>query len=252
MLNKKNNDTPVNEKLTAVHLLSICVLIFMVGLFVLYMYTEHRTYFTDRGTVTVTTVVTDSYGRYDINSASVKQLSDIEGIGRKLGQNIVDFVEENGGILDMNDLLDVDGIGEAKLEILCEKFYVDKYSVTTSLSSVTTTAPTQTTISAVSSESISSETTTYATTTKITSITPKKTTTKSQTTVTKTQRRRVNINTADVAQLCDCLLIEYNQAVEIVSLREEIGGYVNILEILYCESISDSLYITLEQYLTIE
>ena len=170
----------------------------------------------------------------DINYATKEALLCVPNIGEKTAESILSFIHEKGIISDMDMLLEINGIGEAKLNDLKRYFYVsDEYTVTTS--------------NAVSSPE---QTTTVSKTTTPKETKPPKTTTP-KTTTPAPVRKKVNINTADADELMKCLLINRTQANEIVALREEIGGYTNILEILYCESISDSLYIEIDDYLEI-
>lgn len=51
----------------------------------------------------------------DLNAATVGQLQDLDGVGPVLAGRIVEFREANGPFQAIEDLLDVPGIGEAKL-----------------------------------------------------------------------------------------------------------------------------------------
>ncbi len=184
----------------------------------------------------------------DINYATYEALLCVPNIGEKTAQNILDFIHEKGVISDMDMLLEINGIGEAKLNDLKRYFYVsDIFTVTTT----TTATESKTTSKATTTaKQIMLEQTTVSKTTTPKETKPPKTTTVTTTTPARV-RTKVNINTADADELMECLLIERTQAEEIVSLREEIGGYSNVLEILYCESISDSLYSEIDEYLEI-
>ena len=56
-----------------------------------------------------------SSGLVSLNRASVEQLEEIPGVGPVLAQRIVHHRQANGPFLEVEDLLDVSGIGEAKL-----------------------------------------------------------------------------------------------------------------------------------------
>lgn len=176
----------------------------------------------------------------DINDAYTEALLCVPGIGEVLAGNIMDFIAEKGVITHMDMLLEVEGIGDSKLNSLKEYFYVsDKYTVTTKKAVKVTTSKKQTT--------------TKVTTTKITTTKPPKTTVTTTTTTTAPpMRSMVNINLADKEELKRCLLITDEQAEDIVSLRNDIGAYSNILEVLYCESISDNQYLEIRDYMTVE
>ena len=52
----------------------------------------------------------------DINSATEAQLRQLPGVGEVLAERIVHYREENGPFAAAEDLLQVEGIGESKLE----------------------------------------------------------------------------------------------------------------------------------------
>ncbi|MEA3510598.1 MAG: helix-hairpin-helix domain-containing protein, partial [Actinomycetota bacterium] len=51
----------------------------------------------------------------DLNRSTAAELEELPGVGPVLAARIVDFRESNGPFVDVEDLLDVGGIGEAKL-----------------------------------------------------------------------------------------------------------------------------------------
>lgn len=55
-------------------------------------------------------------GQIDINTATSEQLQLIPGIGQTIAQRIIDYRAENGNYQSVDDLLNVSGIGEKKLE----------------------------------------------------------------------------------------------------------------------------------------
>lgn len=54
----------------------------------------------------------------DINSADEHELSLLPGVGDKLAEDIVKYRSENGGFGSADELMNVDGIGEAKFDAL--------------------------------------------------------------------------------------------------------------------------------------
>ncbi len=54
-------------------------------------------------------------GPVDINTATAEQLQELMGIGPVLAQAIVDYRTEHGPFQSVDELLEVSGIGEAKL-----------------------------------------------------------------------------------------------------------------------------------------
>jgi len=57
-------------------------------------------------------------GLVDLNEATAQQLANLHGIGPVLADRIVAYREEHGRFEVVEDLLDVPGIGEAKLALL--------------------------------------------------------------------------------------------------------------------------------------
>jgi competence protein ComEA len=67
---------------------------------------------------------TDGDGRVRINQATAAELETLPGVGPVLAQRILDFREEHGLFQTVEDLLDVPGIGEAKLASLRDHLIV--------------------------------------------------------------------------------------------------------------------------------
>lgn len=59
-----------------------------------------------------------SFGRININTASVEELDALPGIGAAIAQRIVDYREENGPFQSPADLQEVQGIGGKAYEKL--------------------------------------------------------------------------------------------------------------------------------------
>lgn len=62
--------------------------------------------------------------RINLNTADVDELMTLPGIGPVIAQRIVDFREEYGPFSAVEELLDVSGIGEKKLEAVKDLVYV--------------------------------------------------------------------------------------------------------------------------------
>lgn len=54
-------------------------------------------------------------GMININTADVEKLTMLPGIGEVIAQRIVDYREQNGPFLSIDDLMNVEGIGESRL-----------------------------------------------------------------------------------------------------------------------------------------
>lgn len=58
----------------------------------------------------------DTSGKVPINTATKEQLMSINGIGESFAQRIIDYREQNGGFTSLEQLKDIDGIGEKRYE----------------------------------------------------------------------------------------------------------------------------------------
>jgi competence protein ComEA len=59
--------------------------------------------------------------KININRASVEELQALSGIGPSKAENIIKYREENGKFKELNELLNVNGIGEKTLENIKDK-----------------------------------------------------------------------------------------------------------------------------------
>lgn len=62
-------------------------------------------------------------GKIDINLATAEELQAVSGIGPVTAQSILALREERNGFYFMEELLDVPGVGEKRLEALREMFF---------------------------------------------------------------------------------------------------------------------------------
>ncbi len=99
--------------------LFVCV---MIGA-VIGRYTSDHYYVLDEIKVPDTTlpiIPTEPQGKLNINTATHYQLSELPDIGPILAQRIIDYRTENGDFQDVEELTQVEGIGEKRLEALRE------------------------------------------------------------------------------------------------------------------------------------
>lgn len=161
----------------------------------------------------------------EINEVTLDELLAIKGIGDSLANKILGFRDSIGTIYNMDQLLQIDGIGQSTLALLKKHLYVsDKnYSALPSNTVVETTSPTTGTLANETKE-LGTE---------------------------QRERRKVNINTATAEEIADCLLIDIQLADKIIELRETIDYFSNCLELLYVEEISEKLLQELKEYIIV-
>ncbi|MDR2341596.1 MAG: helix-hairpin-helix domain-containing protein [Campylobacteraceae bacterium] len=66
-------------------------------------------------------LVVSLFAKIDINSADVKTLTAIKGLGEKKAEAIVEYREKNGKFESVDDLLKVKGVGKKLLETIKEE-----------------------------------------------------------------------------------------------------------------------------------
>lgn len=180
----------------------------------------------------------------DINRVTRDELMQIDGIGEGMADKIIALRSSKGRITDMEQLLEIYGIGEDRLNLLSGYLFVSEADYSKA-STTTTAAATVTTTTA--------RVTTSKTTTRAATATTARTVTETEPAL--QEQRRVNINEADADEIAEALVIDKEAAEMIVWLRERIHGYSNIYEVLYLEdydkrynedffnSIKDYIYI---------
>ena len=73
---------------------------------------------------TDTTVITDATGKFDINTASQSQLEGISGIGPSKATAIIAYRNENGPFKNIQDVVNVSGVGPKTVEKIAAEAYV--------------------------------------------------------------------------------------------------------------------------------
>lgn len=174
---------------------------------------------------------------WELNEVTSEQLTSIDEIGEDIAGKIIAFRTLNGEFTSMSQLMEIEGIGEKRYNILCEYLYLDVEVVTSDMEILTTPKP---------------ETTTKKVTTKKTTTTPKPIVT-----TTERVRKKVNLNTATLEEFMENLFLTYEEAESIVRLRNDIKYFQNTLEVLYATDengktmFSDSEYNEFKDYLTV-
>ena len=66
----------------------------------------------------------------DLNAASAEELAELPGIGRELARRIVAYREEHGPFETVEELMEVSGIGQGKLDGLEGRVTVENEGIT--------------------------------------------------------------------------------------------------------------------------
>ena len=64
-------------------------------------------------------------GPVNLNTATLEELDALPGIGETLAQRILDYREANGGFQNLEELMEVDGIGQSTFEELKGKITLE-------------------------------------------------------------------------------------------------------------------------------
>ncbi len=177
-----------------------------------------------------------------INNLTADDLMKVGGIGKVKANAIITYRDSLGGFDNVYQLLDVKGVSAQNFEDILISFYIDPISEVMedeASEPLDITAPTADGDGASpvdNSQAIDDGNTQAA----VSSGKEEK------------AMRFVNINTASANEISECLLLELERAEQIVEIRELIGGYNNIQEVLLCNLISEDIYARIKPYLLLE
>ena len=183
--------------------------------------------YTTKAAAAPTTVKIESTTTFlllDINSATAEELTQLSGIGEHLAAEIIAYREEHGRFLNIEELMNVSGIGEATFANIREHVYVTDPVYTTA---VTTEKPTE-------------------------HRTEPETEPETEPPLTLEDVAPININTADVETLVLLPHVDEDTAAEIVELRERLGHFSNTYELLYAESLTQPEVADILEYVTVD
>lgn len=191
---------------------------------------EYPVYYENKTTSTTVAFA----GLVNLNTATVDELMLIEGIGEKTAQNIIEYRESIGQYTFVEQLLDVEGIGETKLNRWKPYLIVDTVTTTDGEAFSTTSDTSRTT---------TVTTTTAATTTVSTVI---------STTTTTVFDGVLNLNTATKEELMQIKGIGEITALKIIEYREAIGGFTALEQLMNIDGIGEKKFAAWCRYFTLD
>lgn len=192
----------------------------------------------------VTTATTAVQFPLDLNQATATQLEAIPGIGSALSQRVVDYRAQIGGYTSLEQLLDVEGIGQSRYTTMLEYVYLEG-DVTNPVTTVSKSTPKK-----------SRQTTTRAKSTTA----PEATVTTAQTastTVTETTAataplppapHSIDLNAATKEDLMRIDAIDETLADAILDFKDQISYFSSVYELLYVDGLGRATFSQIEQY----
>lgn len=172
---------------------------------------------------------TEEYIYININEATAEELEKLEGIGEETAYNIIVYRGEIGGFANINEIKNVNGIGESKFEAIKEHIYVEN-----PYERVTVQEP---------------QTTEHL---PVTKHEPEPVTaTKESVTEPITVQFPLDLNTATKEELMQLPHVTEETADRIIWFREETGGYSHVYELLYIEELEQKEVAEIIEFVTV-
>ena len=168
----------------------------------------------------VTTVFEEIY--VNINTADIDELMQINGIGEVIATEIISYREQNGGFRNIEEIMNVYGIGEARFERMRNFIYVEN--------------PVYYDDTEVTEEETEPETFPEPET---------------EPEITLQDVAPININTADIQLLTLLPYVDEQIAQDIITMREMLNGFSHVYELLYVEKLEQKEVAEMEEFVTV-
>lgn len=179
-----------------------------------------------------TTVITEPVYEevyVNINTADLDELMKINGIGEVKANDIICYREQNGGFRNIEEIMNVSGIGKTTFWNICDYIYVENPVYETE--DIIEEIPEEITEPEIQPETfIETETEPLVT---LEDIAP------------------ININTADIELLMFLPYVDEQIAQDIITLREQIHGFSHVYELLYVEKLAQNQVAEIVKFVTV-
>ncbi|MDE5584353.1 MAG: helix-hairpin-helix domain-containing protein [Ruminococcus sp.] len=171
----------------------------------------------------------------DINTAGVEELILLDGIGEVTAQAIVDYRDLHGGFNNIEEIMNVKGIGAVKFENIRDFIFVENPVYFYEEEPVT------------ENEEIYEQPVieVYEETPPTADVQPTDYIPKLEDYI------PININTADIEILMLIPQVDEEVAKAIIKLREDIGGYSHVYELLYIDILTQKQVAELTEFVTV-
>lgn len=176
----------------------------------------------------------------ELNQTTAEELEQLPGIGTVLAARIVEYRTKIGGFLYREQLLEVEGIGDATLEQIYDLIYLADEQIPSPTEQIVSKMPEQSEVNATDQTATVVETT-LAVQEVVT-----------ETTLVSTEPLMVELNSADLDQLMKIPGITEELAKEILTFREDYGYYSSVYELLYLEHMTESDFTEMRQFICVE
>lgn len=168
----------------------------------------------------------------NINTASAEELEQLNGIGRHLAEEIVAYREKNGNFRNIEELINVSGIGDKLFQKICADIYVDDpvYPEENDAPEDIPDDPWE----EPSPEELPEESEPAEPERRLEDCIP------------------IELNTADAETLMLLPYVDSDTAEHIIRTREQIGGFSHVFELLICGDLTEEQLEEILQYVYVE
>lgn len=170
----------------------------------------------------------------DINTADIEELMLLDGVGEVTARAIIAYREEYGGFRNIEEIMNVNGIGEVKFAQIRDFIFVENPVYFFEEEITENPEPSDVIyqpVMEVPPEIPSAEETPTAVT--LESLVP------------------IDINTADIEILMFLPYVDEETARAIITLREDIGGFSHVYELLYIDNLTQKQVAELTEFVTV-